>query len=148
MSLPPAAELCAPGGSQQIADWFGRSFGWNLAIATGVPGPDVLDVDQHGEAGNGYAAFARLRRAAWPMAPPRMCGPRPAGAQAPSSSRQVHFLLTRRRCQVSRVPGVTIRCNRRRRQQSRHGRDHGTVSPAPPSGARPAAARPRTDVIR
>ena len=48
---------------QQITDWFGRSAGWNLAIATGAPGPDVLDVDQHGPAGNGYAAFTRLRRA-------------------------------------------------------------------------------------
>ena len=48
---------------QQITGWFGRGFGWNLAIATGAPGPDVLDVDQHGPAGNGYAAFARLRRA-------------------------------------------------------------------------------------
>ncbi len=48
---------------QQIAEWFGRGFGWNLAIATGAPGPDVLDVDQHGEAGNGYPAFAKLERA-------------------------------------------------------------------------------------
>jgi hypothetical protein len=48
---------------QQITDWFGRGFLWNLAIATGAPGPDVLDVDQHGPAGNGYAAFAELRRA-------------------------------------------------------------------------------------
>ena len=48
---------------QQITDWFGRGFTWNLAIATGAPGPDVLDVDQHGEAGNGYPAFARLERA-------------------------------------------------------------------------------------
>ncbi len=48
---------------QQITDWFGRGFGWNLAIATGAPGPDVLDVDQHGPAGNGYAAFTKLRRA-------------------------------------------------------------------------------------
>ena len=36
---------------------------WNLAIATGAPGPDVLDVDQHGPAGNGYPAFATLKRA-------------------------------------------------------------------------------------
>ena len=35
----------------------------NLAIATGAPGPDVLDIDQHGPAGNGFAAYARLRRA-------------------------------------------------------------------------------------
>ena len=48
---------------QQITEWFGRGFTWNLAIATGAPGPDVLDVDQHGEAGNGYPAFATLERA-------------------------------------------------------------------------------------
>jgi hypothetical protein len=48
---------------QQITDWFGRGQHWNLAIATGHPGPDVLDIDQHGQVGNGYPAYARLRRA-------------------------------------------------------------------------------------
>ena len=48
---------------QQITTWFDRHPDWNLAIATGAPGPDVLDVDQHGPAGNGYAAFARLSKA-------------------------------------------------------------------------------------
>ena len=48
---------------EQITRWFTRHPGWNLAIATGVPGPDVLDVDQHGAAGNGFAAFNRLTRA-------------------------------------------------------------------------------------
>jgi hypothetical protein len=48
---------------QQISAWFGHGQRWNLAIATGTPGPDVLDVDQHGPAGNGYLAFGRLRRA-------------------------------------------------------------------------------------
>ncbi len=47
----------------QITTWFGRHPDWNLAIATGTPGPDVLDVDEHGEAGNGYAAFRQLRDA-------------------------------------------------------------------------------------
>jgi hypothetical protein len=47
----------------QITAWFGRHPGWNLAIATGAPGPDVLDVDQRGEAGNGYAAFRQLKAA-------------------------------------------------------------------------------------
>jgi hypothetical protein len=47
----------------QITAWFGRHPDWNLAIATGAPGPDVLDVDQHGDAGNGYAAFVQLREA-------------------------------------------------------------------------------------
>ena len=56
--VPPADR--DPG---QITTWFGRHPDWNLAIATGAPGPDVLDVDQHGEAGNGYAAFRQLRKA-------------------------------------------------------------------------------------
>jgi Bifunctional DNA primase/polymerase, N-terminal len=47
---------------QQITEWFGRGQRWNLAIATGTPGPDVLDIDQHGQAGNGYPAFGKLRR--------------------------------------------------------------------------------------
>ena len=47
----------------QISAWFGHRPDWNLAIATGAPGPDVLDVDQHGPAGNGYPAFRRLRAA-------------------------------------------------------------------------------------
>ena len=46
----------SPPGSPAARDW-------NLAIATGAPGPDVLDVDQHGPAGNGYAAFAKLHHA-------------------------------------------------------------------------------------
>ena len=47
----------------QITRWFTRHPHWNLAVATGAPGPDVLDVDQHGPAGNGFAAFHRLQRA-------------------------------------------------------------------------------------
>jgi Bifunctional DNA primase/polymerase, N-terminal len=48
---------------QQISEWFGRSSRWNVAIATGAPGPDVLDIDQHGPAGNGFAALNKLRHA-------------------------------------------------------------------------------------
>jgi hypothetical protein len=48
---------------EQITAWFAGGARWNLAIATGAPGPDVLDVDDHGPAGNGYAAFARLSEA-------------------------------------------------------------------------------------
>ena len=69
---------CQPGGKQpatrhgfldattdpdQITWWWRRQPAANLAIATGQPGPDVLDVDQHGPAGNGFAAFGKLRRA-------------------------------------------------------------------------------------
>jgi Bifunctional DNA primase/polymerase, N-terminal len=46
--------LDATTDDQQITAWFGRGQRWNLAIATGAPGPDVLDIDQPGQAGNGY----------------------------------------------------------------------------------------------
>jgi len=55
--------LDATTDERQITAWFGHGRGWNLAIATGIPGPDVLDVDQHGPAGNGFAALARLHDA-------------------------------------------------------------------------------------
>ena len=45
---------------EQITGWFSRHPDCNLAIATGAPGPDVLDIDVHGPAGNGYAALVRL----------------------------------------------------------------------------------------
>ena len=47
----------------QITAWFTRRPDCNLAIATGHPGPDVLDIDHHGPAGNGYPAYFRLREA-------------------------------------------------------------------------------------
>ena len=47
----------------RITWWWRRHPDANLAIATGTPGPDVLDVDQHGPAGNGFAALNRLTRA-------------------------------------------------------------------------------------
>ncbi len=55
--------LDATTDEQRITGWFHRHPDWNLAIATGAPGPDVLDVDQHGPAGNGYTALARLAKA-------------------------------------------------------------------------------------
>ena len=45
----------------QIAAWFSRGPDYNLAVATGAPGPDVLDIDERGVAGNGFPAFFRLR---------------------------------------------------------------------------------------
>jgi hypothetical protein len=59
----PHGYLDATTNERQITSWFTRHPAWNLAVATGAPGPDVLDVDQHGPAGNGFAAFARLRAA-------------------------------------------------------------------------------------
>jgi hypothetical protein len=45
----------------QISWWWSRHPEQNVAIATGLPGPDVLDVDVHLD-GTGFAAFGRLRR--------------------------------------------------------------------------------------
>jgi hypothetical protein len=58
-------------GQAQIRAWWATHPGRNIGIATGHPGPDVIDVDQHGQAGNGFAAWNRARRAglaARPMA--------------------------------------------------------------------------------
>ena len=46
-----------------IRRWWDRMPTANLAIATGEPGPDVLDVDNHGDDRHGFAAFNRLKRA-------------------------------------------------------------------------------------
>jgi len=69
---------CVPGGKEpatrhgfrdastdpgQIGYWWTRLPGANVAIATGAPGPDVLDVDQHGPAGNGFPAYHRVKAA-------------------------------------------------------------------------------------
>jgi hypothetical protein len=45
-----------------IRAWWRRWPDANVAIATGAPGPDVLDVDQKPD-GDGWAAFGRLKRA-------------------------------------------------------------------------------------
>jgi len=45
----------------KITWWWSRHPEQNVAIATGEPAPDVLDVDVHPE-GTGFAAFSRLRR--------------------------------------------------------------------------------------
>jgi Bifunctional DNA primase/polymerase, N-terminal len=47
----------------RIREWFAGHPDRNLAIATGAPGPDVLDVDERGPAGNGFLALARLNAA-------------------------------------------------------------------------------------
>src|SRR6266568_8600113 len=47
----------------QIRQWWQTLPRANLAIATGSPGPDVLDVDRHGSPGNGFAAYNKLKSA-------------------------------------------------------------------------------------
>jgi hypothetical protein len=47
---------------RQIERWFRSEPRSNLGLATGLPGPDVVDVDKHKE-GDGFAAWNRLRQA-------------------------------------------------------------------------------------
>lgn len=66
---------CRPGGKEpatphgfhdattdedQLRHWWNKQPRANIAIVTGLPGPDVLDVDDHSSAGNGFAACHQL----------------------------------------------------------------------------------------
>jgi hypothetical protein len=52
----------ATGDHRQIARWWCRQPEANVAIATGAPGPDVVDVDVRAD-GSGFAAFNQAKRA-------------------------------------------------------------------------------------
>jgi hypothetical protein len=75
----------------KITWWWRRHPEANLAIATGQPGPDVLDVDQHGPAGNGFAAFNRLQRAG-------LTGGASALVATPSGGLHAYFAGSGQRC--------------------------------------------------
>jgi hypothetical protein len=60
--IPEHGFLEATTSHKQIQDWWQSEPRSNLAVATGAPGPDVLDVDKHKE-GDGFAAFNQLKRA-------------------------------------------------------------------------------------
>jgi len=47
----------------QVREWFARHPDRNLAVATGAPGPDVLDIDYRGPDAHGFGGLARLRMA-------------------------------------------------------------------------------------
>ena len=68
----------------RIADWWRAVPVRNVAIATGAPGPDVLDIDVRPE-GSGYPAWRRLQHAAWPMARSRWSAP-PAADCTPTTA--------------------------------------------------------------
>ena len=75
----------------QITYWFTRSPRSNLAIATGAPGPDVLDIDQHGPDGDGFAALIRLRDA-------KLLDGAAAYVRTPSGGMHAYFTGTRQHC--------------------------------------------------
>ena len=84
---------------EQITAWFTRNPHQNLAIATGAPGPDVLDVDDHGPAGNGYAAFA--------TAQPRRAAGRRGRVRAHPQRRAARLLHAARPSATATCPPIT-----------------------------------------
>jgi Bifunctional DNA primase/polymerase, N-terminal len=75
----------------QINAWFDRRPDCNLAIATGFPGPDVLDVDQHGPAGDGFTALIKLRDA-------KLLDGAAAYVRTPSGGMHAYFTGTHQHC--------------------------------------------------
>jgi hypothetical protein len=61
--VTPRGYLDATTDPDQVMKWFARHPDRNLAVVTGAPGPDILDIDQRGPAGSGFPALARLRDA-------------------------------------------------------------------------------------
>ena len=56
----PHGHLDATTDHDTITDWFARHPDRNLAVATGDPGPDVLDIDYRGPGRSGFPALTRL----------------------------------------------------------------------------------------
>jgi hypothetical protein len=90
----PATEhghLDATTDPARISAWFSRRPGLNLAIATGAPGPDVLDIDSRSPTKNGYAALGELRRAG-------LLDEISASVQTPSGGLHLYLLGSDQRC--------------------------------------------------
>jgi Bifunctional DNA primase/polymerase, N-terminal len=70
--LTPGEKVPLPGShglleattdERQVLRWFERHQDRNVAVATGVPGPDVVDVDTKGARSNGFAAWNQAKAA-------------------------------------------------------------------------------------
>ena len=83
----------------QIERWWRQLPDRNVAIATGAPGPDVVDVDHHGEAGNGYAAWNKAERQG-------LVGGPAAIVRTPSGGMHAYFRGTGQRS--AKIPGQHI----------------------------------------
>jgi hypothetical protein len=82
----------------QIRRWFTHHPDRNLAIATGAPGPDVLDVDVHAS-GDGFLAYHTLARAG-------LIDGAATVIRTPSGGLHVYFAGSAQRC--GRLPGCHL----------------------------------------
>ena len=83
---------------RQIERWWRAEPRSNLAIATGAPGPDVLDVDRHKD-GNGFGAWNKLKQAG-------LTGQPMAYVRTPSGGFHAYYTGTGQR--NGHIPGVHI----------------------------------------
>jgi hypothetical protein len=97
----PATEhgfLDATTHHKQIQQWWRAEPRANVAIATGAPGPDVVDVDKHGDR-SGYAAWNSLRYAG-------LAGEPQAVIRTPSGGMHAYYKGTQQR--NGSLPGHAI----------------------------------------
>jgi hypothetical protein len=80
----------------QIDQWWSRGPTRNVAVATGAPGPDVVDVDNHGERGNGFAAWNKAQHEGLVRDPLAI-------VQTPSGGLHAYFKGTEQRS--AKIPG-------------------------------------------
>ena len=74
----------------QIRAWWQANPDRNIGIATGRPGPDVVDGYNHGKAGNGFAAWNQAKRAGLLPQPQAM-------VQTPSGGMHAYYAGTEQR---------------------------------------------------
>ena len=89
--------LDATVGHAQIDRWWTRMPSASIGIATGAPGPDVLDVDVHGR--NGFAALRQARQAGLIPTPIRV-------VRTPSGGAHLYFPGTAQRSGA--LPGSAL----------------------------------------
>jgi hypothetical protein len=82
--VTPRGYLDATTDPDQVMEWFARHPDRNLAVVTGAPGPDVLDIDQRGPEGSGFPALSRLRAAG-------LLAGAAGQVRTPSGGRHVYF---------------------------------------------------------
>ena len=83
---------------KEIERWWRGEPRFNVAVATGAPGPDVVDVDKHKE-GNGFGAYNRLKQAGLVRDPMAI-------VRTPSGGFHSYFRGTNQR--NGHIPGVHV----------------------------------------
>ena len=95
----PHGYLDATTSHKEIQNFWRAEPRSNLGVATGAPGPDVLDVDKHKD-GNGFSAFNKLQRAGLVREPMAI-------VQTPSGGFHAYYKGTEHQ-RNGHIPGVHV----------------------------------------